>query len=248
MWDNPGRLNAAAGALALLAAILVLAAAGRWLVAAAPTPLRELAFLERPAHTTRTDIERAVAGYGGSFFAVDLGALRLRLEALPWVRRVEVRRAWPDRIEVRLEEHEPLARWGDSHLVSARGEPFAGSLAPEAAAQLPVLSGPPGTEALVARRYRRFRELLAPLEDAPVRVQLSPRHAWQVQTASGWVLELGRGSGGEDAEALDARLARFAAAYPGTLARLARREGAAPRVVDLRYPNGFALRVPEWRS
>ena len=28
------------------------------------------------------------------------------------MRRVEVRRAWPDRIEIRLEEHVPLARWG----------------------------------------------------------------------------------------------------------------------------------------
>ena len=36
------------------------------------------------------------------------------LEQLPWVRRVSVRRVWPDRLEVTLEEHVALARWGDA--------------------------------------------------------------------------------------------------------------------------------------
>jgi cell division protein FtsQ len=37
------------------------------------------------------------------------------------------------------------------------------------------------------------------------------------------------------------RLTRFAAVYPQTLGQLKRRLD----YVDLRYPNGFALRVPE---
>jgi cell division protein FtsQ len=37
------------------------------------------------------------------------------------------------------------------------------------------------------------------------------------------------------------RLARFVQVYPLTLGRLSRRLD----YVDLRYPNGFALRVPE---
>ena len=46
---------------------------------------------------------------------------------------------------------------------------------------------------------------------------------------------------GRDADGAEARLARFVEAYPATLGRMARRH----EYVDLRYPNGFALRVPE---
>ena len=43
---------------------------------------------------------------------------------------------------------------------------------------------------------------------------------------------------------MEVRLARFVAAYPATLGKLARRH----EYVDLRYPNGFALRVPELKG
>jgi cell division protein FtsQ len=46
---------------------------------------------------------------------------------------------------------------------------------------------------------------------------------------------------GRDADGAEARLARFVEVYPATLGRLARRH----EYVDLRYPDGFALRVPE---
>jgi cell division protein FtsQ len=39
---------------------------------------------------------------------------------------------------------------------------------------------------------------------------------------------------------VEARLARFVDAYPRTLAGL----GTAVQYVDLRYPNGFAVRIP----
>jgi cell division protein FtsQ len=173
----------------------------------------------------------------GNFLGADLGAVRRALETLPWVRRVEVRRVWPDRLEVALEEHVALARWGDSALVNTLGERFAA----ESDARLPVLAGPAGTEALVAGRYRRFAELVAPLGEAPERVILTARHAWQLRLSGGLALELGRDSA---AEPVERRLARFVAAYPQTLARIARRH----EYVDLRYPNGFALRVPELKG
>jgi cell division protein FtsQ len=46
---------------------------------------------------------------------------------------------------------------------------------------------------------------------------------------------------GRDADGAETRLARFVEAYPATLGRIARRH----EYVDLRYPNGFALRVPD---
>ena len=50
---------------------------------------------------------------GKTFFDVDLGALRRALEDLPWVRRADVRRVWPDSLVVSLAEYRPIAIWID---------------------------------------------------------------------------------------------------------------------------------------
>ena len=241
MWDNPRLLNAAANTLLALVATAFVYAGLQALARSSLFPLRDLVVGGSLQHTTKAQIERVAAGFGGNFFAADLSALRARLETLPWVRRVEVRRVWPDRVEVALEEHVALARWGDTSLVNTYGEPFPGHAEGEAAAQLPLFAGPAHTEREVARRYQRFAGILRPLGEAPERVILTPRHAWQLRTSGGLHLELGR----DGAEAVESRLARFVAAHPATLGRL---PPAASRHVDLRYPNGFVLRVPEWKG
>lgn len=235
MWDNPRLLNAAANLLVALAVALLLVAGVQLLLRSPLLELREVTILGAPAHTDREQIRRATqqAVSGANFLAVDLDGLRGALERLPWVRRVELRRIWPDRLEVMLEEHVAFAHWGDAGLVNAYGEVFAA----RSDESLPVLAGPPGAEAEVVRRYRRFAELLSPLADAPQRVTLTSRYAWQLRLASGLHLELGRDYPADPAER---RLARFVAAYPQTLARVQRRH----EYVDLRYANGFALRIP----
>lgn len=244
MWHNPRLLNSAAGLLMSLALLSLGYAGLQLLMRSALFPLREVTVLGSLAHTARGEVERATAGrIAGNFFAADLAEVRAGLEQLPWVRRVQVRRVWPDRLEVALEEHVAFARWGDTGLVNVHGERFRGRAGEAAEAKLPLLAGPAGSEAEVTRRYRAFAELLAPLADAPERVILTPRHAWQVRLASGLQLELGR----DGSESVERRLARFVTAYPQTLGRLPPRPGE-PRHIDLRYPNGFALRVPEWKG
>ena len=234
MWDNPRLLNAAAGFLTALA-LLVLAFAALQLLLRSPLfPLREIAVRGALAHTTRAELEQATKGRAsGNFFAVDLAQLRASLERLPWVRRVQVRRVWPDRLELALEEHVVLARWNDADLVNQQGERFSGR---SEEAGLPLFAGPQGGEGEVTRRYRRFVEIIAPLGTSPERLALSPRRAWQLRLAGGLGIELGRDAANDPVER---RLERFVAAYGQTLAKSPRRH----EYVDLRYPNGFALRV-----
>jgi cell division protein FtsQ len=240
VWDNPRLLNLAANLLVGVAALLLGYGALGLLVRSPLFPVAEVVVRGALANAARSDLEAALHGFKGNFFAVDLAAVRSRLEQVPWVRRVDVRRVWPDRIEASIEEHVALARWGDDALVNTFGEKFGdGARSPGDRApslnSLPVLAGPAGSEALVAQRYRRFAELLAPLGETPELVILTPRHAWQLRLEGGLALELGR----DGAEPVEARLARFVAAYPETLGRLAPRS----QHVDLRYPNGFALRI-----
>jgi len=241
MWDDADMLNGCASVLYALAAIALVYAGVHAFVHSAWFPLRELTVRGELQHLTREQIDRAgQASRGSTFFSVDLDAVRSAFEALPWVRKAEVRRIWPDRLQVALEEHVALARWGvdaqANRLVSVQGEVFAGEL-PDAA-QLPLFSGPAGSAQEVTHRYSAFRQALAPLALEPRQVLLSPRYAWQLRLSNGLTLELGRD---QLKEPVLERLARFVAFYPQTLARLQRRLD----YVDLRYPNGFALRVPE---
>jgi len=103
---------------------------------------------------------------------------------------------------------------------------------------LPRFVAPSGSAEDVTRRYAAIRRLLAPLALEPREVLLSSRYAWRVRLSNGLTLELGRD---QLREPVLHRLARFVAAYRQTLGRLDRKL----EYVDLRYPRGFALRVPE---
>jgi cell division protein FtsQ len=236
MWDNPRILNLAAGTLVGIA-VFVFAIAGLLLLLRSPLfPVTQIELTHALGNTTREEIEAvARAHLRGNFFALAPAQVRAALEALPWVRRASVRRVWPEGMEVTLEEHVPLARWGERGLVNTYGERFGA----RTDAALPVFLGPAGTEREVTQRYASFARVLAPLGASLERVVLSERGAWQLRLDSGLHMMLGR-----DADGAEARLLRFVEAYAPTLGRIARNH----EYVDLRYPNGFALRVPEPRS
>jgi cell division protein FtsQ len=232
MWDNPRQLNMLAGFLVgvtglafVLVALQLGLRSGLW-------PLREVTVLGTLEHTSREELRAVLQGrVAGNFFSADLAEVRSAVERLPWVRRASVRRVWPDRLELTVEEHVALARWGDGGLVNTFGERFAA--ASEAA--LPQLAGPARSEAEVARRYARFGEIVAPLGRRVARLVLTPRLAWQLRLDNGVQLALGR-----DGDAAEERLRRFVEAVAAG--------GTRYDYVDLRYPNGFALRVPETRG
>lgn len=241
MWDDADMINGCANTLYALAAAALIYAGLYALVHSPLLPLRQLALQGDLAHVTRAQAQDAARrGAAGTFLSVDLDAVRRAFEALPWVRKVEVRRLWPDRLQVSIEEHVALARWGaetqSRRLVNTYGEVFEGEL--QDTAQLPQFTGPGGSAGEMTRRYAAFRQALAPLALAPRQVLLSQRHAWQLRLSNGLRLELGRDQ--TKAPVLQ-RLTRFVAYYAQTLGTIDRRL----EYVDLRYPGGFALRLPE---
>jgi cell division protein FtsQ len=234
MWDRPGLLNAAANALFAIAAVLV---AGVVLARAARLPefaLREVRVGGQLAHVTRGEIEDVVRReIRGSFFTIDLARTRAAFERLPWVRAVTVRRQWPAGLDVALEEHQPFARWGAQALVNTQGEVFHAAYE----GPLPLFAGPEGSAREIAIQYRYFRRSLSAVGETPVEVRVSARRAWQLKLESGLTLALGR-------ENIEARLGRFVATQPRAYAVLGRRVD----YIDLRYANGYAVRVTELRN
>ena len=167
------------------------------------------------------------------FFAMRVGEIQSQLQARPWVEQVSVRRVWPDRVQVRIREQQPVVRWGDSGFLNPRGEYFS----PQdtiGITGLPQLAGPDGYEQRVLSMFAQMRESLRPLQLSIVSLQLDARRAWHVQLDNGLKMELGR------RDPLQ-RVARFVHAYPAIMAA----GNGSVVSVDLRYSNGVAV---HWQS
>lgn len=255
MWNKPQLLTAISDLLYVAAAAALLVAAVLWGVRLPLFPLREVALTHELRELQPGELRRSLATHlRGNFFSVDVEGLRQSLEELPWVRNVEVRRQWPSRIEVSIEEHVAAAYWGQAtgKLVNTHGEVFAAASSPAPNPQgtaLPVLQGPNGLAPEMLTSFRQAEGILKPIGRWPVALNISPRLAVQLRLDDGMVVELGR----QQAKApVRERLERFVEYYPEVINAVRQRQGAASSaagassqvaVVDMRYPNGFALRL-----
>jgi cell division protein FtsQ len=243
MWQDVKMLNAISSALLALV-LLALVASGLWWVAQRPMftlhTIRIESAGELPLEKVNALTVRATAvpRIHGNFFTADLTAVRAAFEAVPWVRKAMVRREWPDRLVVKIEEHKALGTWGeDGKLLSQKGDVFTANLAEaEDDGDLLEFDGPPGSEKQVVARLALFRQWFAPIKLEPESLVLPNRYAGTVRLDNGMTVELGRDQG--DA-VLKERVARLVAVYPQLLERL---QGKIESV-DLRYPNGMALKA-----
>ncbi len=177
----------------------------------------------------RQDLEQAVGDLTrGGFLTVDVDAIRDRAKELPWVDKVSVRRVWPDSLQMWVEEHVPLSRWGRDGVLNLRGEAFYPK--PESIpAGLPLLAGPKGSEQELARKYVQIKIRLSSFGLKITALSMDERRAWTMKLDNDLVVRLGS-KGVED------RLARFYSIYP-----LLQQDKRELMVVDLRYTNGVAV-------
>lgn len=228
MWDNAPLLRNITSALFGFSVLAVLYGAAYYIVHLPGLfPLHSVHLSAAPQRVAVQEVLAVARNeVQGNFFTVDIERLRQSLEKLPWVRSVTIRREFPDRLTVQLEEHRALARWNGAALVNTHGEVFSAYTEQT----LPDFIGQKDDSGEVAQRYGEFSRQLAALNLQVAQLALSPRHAWQLRLSSGMVLELGR-------EEMQQRLARFVAVYPYSLAA----QAGSVRYVDMRYRNGFAV-------
>ena len=226
MWDNTTLLRNTSTGLFAVSLLLVLYGAVYYLVhLPALLPLHSVRLSAAPRQVDALDVLQVVRdGVQGNLLTVDIERLRTEIEKLPWVRRVQIRREFPDCLVVELEEHQALAHWNNDDLVNRQGEVFSGI----SDQVLPGFIGQPEESQLVTQQFRQCSEQLARIHLQVAQIAESPRHAWQLLLSNGMVLELG-------SEQMQERLARFVAVYPYSLATM------QAKTVDLRYRNGFAV-------
>lgn len=220
--------------LALLLCLLPVVALLNGWFASERWPLRQLRVTAAFERIDEAALRAAVQPHlAGGFFALDLAAIRQSVAALDWVAAVEVRKQFPDRLELRVEEHQPHARWGHDRLLSTSGALFALPAA-GAPAGLPLFEADPRSLRPLLRVQRELLPLLQQHGFELDGLRLSARGSWSFRLRGGATVMAGRG------DPLP-RLRRFLPLLPPLLAHESRRLERA----DLRYANGFALRWAE---
>jgi cell division protein FtsQ len=239
MWDSPRQLNAVTLAVALIALALFGWAAIAWAVRQPAFALRQVVVAGALSRVNSAHLEAVVREeLRGTFFTLQLAEARVSLQRVPWVRAISLRRQWPNRLEVFVTEHTPLARWNDNALVNKEGEVFIADYDGE----LPQFSGPDGTAAEISARFVEFGAALERAGLAIGEIRLSARGGWELKTAATPALTIALGRSGPSE-----RLNRFVGYYARTVGALAR-AGTRVEYADLRYRNGFAARVPLFKE
>lgn len=235
-------MNVTASVLFAAFGVLLLAALCWWALRHPVFALRGITVQGDVAHSSVATLRANVAPQlTGNFFTVDLAATRRVFEDVPWVRQATVRREFPNRLKVVLQEHRAVAFWGDeggSRMVNSHGELFEANAGEVDAETLPRLGGPDGQAAQVLAMYRAVAPLFEPLELVAEELQLTGRGSWQLSLDTGATVELGRG---DLAEVLP-RVQRFV----HTLTQVSSRYGRRPEALvsaDLRYGDGYAIRL-----
>jgi len=192
--------------------------------------VRIVGSLRRVSHE---DLTHAIAGrLRGGFFRVDISSVRESALVVPWVRDVSVRRVWPGELHLTVSEERPIARWENGGLVTEGGAvlPVRQGLA---GIGLPVFAGPREAIPRLIDGLREFSSIFDGIGGGIDRLERSAAGNWNLRFADGVRLVF--------RDEQEEHVRRFAAVY---LSALIGRRGSIERI-DLRYPNGFAVR---WRE
>jgi cell division protein FtsQ len=235
-------MNMTASVLFVAFALMVVGALAGWASRHPNFAIRGIAVSGEVTHNNALTLRANVAPrLRGTFFTMDLTAARLAFEAVPWVRQAVVRREFPNRLKVLLQEHQAVAYWGvegESRLVNSFGEVFEANVDEVEQDALPRLNGPDGQAAQVLAMYQTLEPVFAPMDLTLEQIELTGHGGWRARLDTGAQIELG---GGTVAEVL-ARTQRFLK----TLTQVTSRYGRMPEALetaDLRHQDGYAIRL-----
>jgi cell division protein FtsQ len=148
---------------------------------------------------------------------------------LDWVHHANVRKNWPQAIEVEVFPESVIAYWNDNGFINREGRVLYTEML--VGGDLPHLYGPGGSELDVMEQFQQLSQMLNNHGHEIKVLTVTERGSWSLETESGVQVLLGK-------EDLKARMRRFLTVS----VRLAERGDARfVERMDARYINGVAV-------
>ncbi len=229
--------------LAYLFLSLLLLSAGYWLVMLKsapveikPDPIRteQVMLTGTLHHVSPLEIETMIRQHGElGMLALDSEALRIDLEAIPWVYLASVRKMWKGhRLMLRIEEQQAAVRWGEAGYLNPAGEFFSAAGETLSGEQLVMIRSSQRDTESIYQLLLRLQQMMAQRQSGSEIAEMSidRRGAVTLLLQDHFQIRLGRRS-------VERRLQRWIDQSPRLLARY---EGEVSGV-DLRYLHGMVL-------
>ncbi len=168
--------------------------------------------------------------------ALDAEQLREAIEALPWVYRARVRKVWPDRLNLWVEEQRPAVVWGEQGYLNLDGIYFDADGIVLSAMELPRIDSQQQDTVATYQQLQKLDKILSAggQPETIQRMEVDRRGAVSLHLRSGLAIYLGR-------RAVEKRLRRWVAQSEVVLKRFQHQLDG----VDLRYERGMVLQLKE---
>lgn len=177
----------------------------------------------------------------GNIFNVDLQKTRDIFENLPWVRRAEIHREFPNKLRVKIQEQYAAAIWGEEEqtkLVNKFGETFEVNLGELEQENLPILNGPVEQSTQVWKFYTELKPLFDAVNIPINYLELSNYGSWRLDLQNEAEIYFGI----ETNEKIISKTKVFLETVPLVLKRYERGFQDIEKV-DLRHDGGYSLRL-----
>lgn len=181
-------------------------------------------------NVNKDDISNAVKYlYSKSFFDIDLNYLKNKLEKIEWVRKINVRRSYPNEIIIDIEEHTPILIWNNKMYINMYGEKFNVSKIDK---NIPMLISDESRINEVFAYFKLFNEKLSSrkLDFKITKIMENEIRSLTISLSSGINIQLG-------SKDVNMKIPLFFEIYKS----LNTRDLNKIRYIDMRYSNGFSV-------
>ncbi|ARU27431.1 cell division protein FtsQ/DivIB [Cellvibrio sp. PSBB006] len=163
------------------------------------------------------------------FLQLDLMRMKTALESEPWVEHAALARRWPDALEVRITEEQPIARWGTDGFLNQRGELVQVDNI-DALAALPLLQGNAADASKIMQQYQDLSQLLRSRGLDVIELKCDSKKSWRLMLKGDVEVAIGR-------DQVMEKMRRFMTVYDQHLSEVWQDVTA----IDVRYTNGVAV-------
>ena len=181
-------------------------------------------------NVNKDDISKAVKYlYSKSFFDVDLNYLKNKLEKIEWVRKINVRRSYPNEVIIDIEENTPILIWNNKMYINKYGEKFKVSKIDK---NIPILISDESRINEVFSYFELFNDKLSSrkLDFKITKIVENEIRSLTISLSSGINIQLG-------SKDVNNKITLFFEIYKS----LNTRDLKKIRYIDMRYSNGFSV-------
>lgn len=187
-------------------------------------------------YNTKSDIHKVIASICKTkcnFMSKNINFIRNKLEQLPLINHVNVRKKWPNKIYVNIVEDIPIVSWNKKYMLNINGNVLKVPSNYIYNISMPMLYGPQNSEKIVLEVYHDIHKILKLGYFHLKSVLMTNRKSWQIViTHNNLRLYLG------DNDIIN-RIKMFVKIYPELLKIYKDKETIT--YIDLRYNYGLAL-------